>query len=912
MYELKEIVKRINDGQCVAFVGSGPSCEMGVPSWEELARRVFDEVKRECPKAELKTYADYINKKNFAELFSAATHDLPQGYPQLISLMKEWIVPRDQEGKIYKLLAKWPFAFYLTTNYDNLLYEATQKTGVYHLNLSNTPEDFKKISAELRNAVINVHGHFEDPENLVLTAEQYEAFKADPGREYFRKKLESIFSMFPVIFIGYSLQDPDIDLPLSVSKYSAAPDRPIFAFLANVSNTEVRRWYTTKNIRIISYKDTTGEHEGLLHFLQLVDRFIVPKQQRVHAVIPIHSREEEYDVAASLYIFTHTRLEEPAGNFAEHIYKNATLWVLHKAGRPIAIDEISNLFSERFPFRPDLYLLMEGVDALRKDNLIASDEDDRLQLTPKGRNYIDENSARASALLDQFVGQIQIDFAQRFPESDEDEKSQFADAIRHAIVSALDKRGLALASTIFGDQVPERIEQVELLDVLQEVAAGFPSREHQIFFLEYALELLVNPSPIAKEFIALHSQGYFAYHSLGLDPSCSRIRLDWLKETVWIFDSSVILPLVAKGCENHKYAKDLFSKIKEYGLHVFTTEKIFSEVIEHARWAKSFVDQFNTMSMEFLLAALGRAGYKQNLFIDGFIKSFVQNPTLTFDDYYLECFGMIPRSREDYIEAVGHILEQYGVEWRRLREWPGFNEIDWGELPDLTEKIKQDRVSRGTYRSDLQCEAEAEVLLILMQERKGQYGILEENKPSRAYFVTQSPVLRRVVQGQECPVCTPEAFYRLLLLFPNVSEMDTESVYQSLVYSFYELGIPIIDEEIYAKYFHPLTTESKLSLHKVSEKFKIASGSFLAEISKNYEEVPDLEKPLFSIQAAWIMAERAEEQAKQAKQVARLSRKEREELERLRVEKKLRKERARRKKRKIQAKKRKKRKKKKR
>ena len=33
----KDLIRKINNGRCVAFVGSGPSCEIGYPSWEQLA-----------------------------------------------------------------------------------------------------------------------------------------------------------------------------------------------------------------------------------------------------------------------------------------------------------------------------------------------------------------------------------------------------------------------------------------------------------------------------------------------------------------------------------------------------------------------------------------------------------------------------------------------------------------------------------------------------------------------------------------------------------------------------------------------------------------------------------------------------------------------------------------------------------
>ena len=34
------LVEKLNTGRCFALIGSGPSCEVGYPSWHELAKDV--------------------------------------------------------------------------------------------------------------------------------------------------------------------------------------------------------------------------------------------------------------------------------------------------------------------------------------------------------------------------------------------------------------------------------------------------------------------------------------------------------------------------------------------------------------------------------------------------------------------------------------------------------------------------------------------------------------------------------------------------------------------------------------------------------------------------------------------------------------------------------------------------------
>ena len=52
----KDLIRKINNGRCVAFVGSGPSCEIGYPSWEQLARLAYAELAKGGRVSDPKSY----------------------------------------------------------------------------------------------------------------------------------------------------------------------------------------------------------------------------------------------------------------------------------------------------------------------------------------------------------------------------------------------------------------------------------------------------------------------------------------------------------------------------------------------------------------------------------------------------------------------------------------------------------------------------------------------------------------------------------------------------------------------------------------------------------------------------------------------------------------------------------------
>jgi len=108
-------------------------------------------------------------------------------------------------------------------------------------------------------------------------------------------------------------------------------------------------------------------------------------------------------------------------------------------------------------------------------------------------------------------------------------------------------------------------------------------------FIEAGRDFLVEPTEPQQKYLASVSQGFFLYHLAGLDPSCARIRHNILKGTCWIFDSSVLLPLLAKGCSSNAYGRDFFACLKKAKASMFTTPKLLNEAWHHLKWATDFV-----------------------------------------------------------------------------------------------------------------------------------------------------------------------------------------------------------------------------------------------------------------------------------------------------------------------------------
>jgi len=295
-------------------------------------------------------------------------------------------------------------------------------------------------------------------------------------------------------------------------------------------------------------------------------------------------------------------------------------------------------------------------------------------LTAAGQNIVDENQGEAELLREQVAAQIRLDFSNEFPESTEHETSSFVEAAMYGLHLGMKRRGLSIAACVFAGASANLHEGLDIFSFLREASNQLQKFEYRAFYIQYLAGVIEKPSRLFRRYLAGLSQGHFAFHALGLHQEASRLRHEWLRSTVWILDSSVILPLLAGNCFSHSYALDLFKRIRDLEIQVFTTQSLFEEVVEHLKWAVACIDRYGTESTEFMMIALLRGHYKQNLFIDGFVQTAASNPALTFDKYIESIFG--ENACDDLGLAIERILSGFNVQTKRFSEWEGFRTID--------------------------------------------------------------------------------------------------------------------------------------------------------------------------------------------------------------------------------------------
>jgi hypothetical protein len=98
----KRLIRTINNGRCFVLVGSGPSCEVGYPSWQRLAELTYSELTKIGRVSDSKSYEKYLADKKYPELFRQAERDLGDRIA-LINLIKSLLTPPARnQGVLYE------------------------------------------------------------------------------------------------------------------------------------------------------------------------------------------------------------------------------------------------------------------------------------------------------------------------------------------------------------------------------------------------------------------------------------------------------------------------------------------------------------------------------------------------------------------------------------------------------------------------------------------------------------------------------------------------------------------------------------------------------------------------------------------------------------------------------------------
>ena len=403
---------------------------------------------------------------------------------------------------------------------------------------------------------------------------------------------------------SHSLTDPDLRLILEIAKEAASPDHPLFMITANVTKAEESEWFERFNIVVWSYEDIDGTHRNLRRILSALNRFIVPRRQRFD-LHELSYSPDELEAAQAMAIYRRFAAGGDTATRADNYLGPLILHTLFSYGK----GEIN--YEDLLKKSPLMTVLKsEGTRAVCAGaieqlaaNGVITFVDGVVGLTDAGQRQVEEQSQLRAVEEDQAYGQFLADVAAQYKPTAEQQK-QLIDLLRGVLVTAFKQRGLSIAKAVFTNSSIEHDTLSDLFSSCSSAASSLQDPDLSLAFVEATQGFMLRPSIQQKHYLASLSQGFFAYHLFGLDPTRTRIKREVFDHTIWWCDSHILISLMAIGSQNHQYAKNLFSRLKKLNAFTLTTTRLIREVFQHLDWFVRLSRQEKPDSPRFLEAAI--------------------------------------------------------------------------------------------------------------------------------------------------------------------------------------------------------------------------------------------------------------------------------------------------------------------
>lgn len=849
-----DLIRRINSGRCFVLIGSGPSTEIGYPSWSVLAKGIWKKVIDLNLDADEKSFSKFLDEKSYPEALRQAEIDSKKNRVDFVNFAHETFnslrVNRDISKPIYDFLAQWPFACYLTTNYDNEIQNSLKRENEYFSVLGNKNQDLANIRDSVTHLIVKIHSDFLHPNEIILTSADYDKIQHDSDWEYYRAHLRRIFETFDMLIIGHGMKDPDLQYLLSVAKRISLPSHPIYMVIADITDGEKRELYEKYNIRVVSYNTIDKKHDELKKILLVADKFIARRGNTQPQIANVS--EEETINATSLFLYrTLSSFGKAEQKSVIQIMSPLIFRILNNKSA-LSIEDIHEKLKSFFS-SADINFTRECCGHLISHGFLLK-KSELLSLSVTGKSEIDQIERARKLEEEQVSGQVELKIKKQYPDIVSNDVESVISTLKDCAVAFFQNRGISAAAAIVGK---EREGATVKSDIFQELHDASMTLRPELrgLFLDIGGDFFLNPNEPQQKYLASMAQGFFLYHMAGMDPSCSKIRRDIFCETSWILDASVILQYLAIDCAGYDYAQSLLGVLIDSGATLYITDKLLLEVKQHLNWAKKLVHECGVDSPEFRDAALAK-GYKQNLFIDGYIRCSAKGEVGSFEDYLQK------------LNLVSDIITIDNIQRINI-----FNICDDAKfLADMDfckNEIAMIRRQRNTFRHNQQCEAEAEVIAIIKY--------LNLSEPSkRVYFVSQSHILDAICEGKAI-TWSPEMLYRYVCALPAVNN-DPSLFQQCLLDTYYNSGITIIDPKQYRRFFGVAIDQAKIQFDREKQNFinhLENSRISVAELDEEFAKIPDLEKPIFVQQMGWLVARNTEKMVKAQQELVKKTEKER-------------------------------------
>jgi hypothetical protein len=270
------LIEELAYRRCILFLGSGISAtstngEGKSPStWEVFLKNIKALMRNASPEDE-EFVKNMLLQKNYL-LALQAIYDLsdPGAYSKY--LRDNYSTPKYSASDVHSAIKDLDSKIVITTNFDKIYDNLCSEDGYAIFTYKETKSIISNIKSP-ENVIIKAHGSIDDTQNIIFTSKQYHEAQATYPEFY--SLLSSLFMTHTVIFLGYSLNDPDINLMLENISNTTNSNCPHYiVILEGMAKQLLKHWKETYNISAIEYGSEYNDiNRGITDLRDLVLAF---------------------------------------------------------------------------------------------------------------------------------------------------------------------------------------------------------------------------------------------------------------------------------------------------------------------------------------------------------------------------------------------------------------------------------------------------------------------------------------------------------------------------------------------------------------------------------------------------------------------------------------------------------------
>lgn len=196
-----ELKKAIITNNLVIFAGAGLSARFNLPSWNKLVEDVIKEI----DKKEFNVFLPVLEMKSMDSI--DVLEKLKSEHTKIKGYIKDKFKIKSGDFTLHKKLLDLSGQI-ITTNYDNAFESASNNSITPSVYTSSF--NISQINKNGEQYIFKIHGSYTEPDNCILFKEDYDKLYLTESAA--KEKLKSIFAEKTILFLGFSFNDPDINL----------------------------------------------------------------------------------------------------------------------------------------------------------------------------------------------------------------------------------------------------------------------------------------------------------------------------------------------------------------------------------------------------------------------------------------------------------------------------------------------------------------------------------------------------------------------------------------------------------------------------------------------------------------------------------------------------------------------------